>query len=443
MPDAAIVGSFASLLQLFASCFTEPTFRRFVVLATGWVLCVGKRTVTGVIRAAGVVGRRHHSGYHRFFSAARWTADAVGLRLLRLLLAMRATNEVVVMAVDDTLARHTGKHIASGAMHRDPLLSTGKKPFFHFGHNWVVLAVVVRAPIWSKAFSLPVLVRLYRSEKLNKKLGLAHRKKTELAAELTALVAQHFPSLRVRLVGDNGYTNRSVLRALPNSFHFIGRAGMDAALYAVPAKVKGSRRGRPRVKGQRLPSPAQRAKTGRWRCIDAVIYGKSVTVQVQVFDALWYQAARERLLRFVLIRGWPGHDKDDVLVSTDRTLNAAQIIEAYCLRWSLEETFGWAKGRLGFEDPQNRTERAVQRTAPMALWTYSLVVWWYLQWAQGRTQLQFRTAPWNRSKSAPSFADMLATLRRQSWTLWISDLARRRRLDQKTLLPLLDAAGYG
>jgi hypothetical protein len=39
-------------------------------------------------------------------------------------------------------------------------------------------------------------------------------------------------------------------------------------------------------------------------------------------------------------------------------------------------TFHEAKGKLGFEDPQNRTEFAVERTAPIAFWLYSLIVIW-------------------------------------------------------------------
>jgi len=37
---------------------------------------------------------------------------------------------------------------------------------------------------------------------------------------------------------------------------------------------------------------------------------------------------------------------------------------------------------------------------------------------------------------------MLAVLRRQSWTLWISDQAGGDRVDQKKLEPLLVAVGY-
>jgi hypothetical protein len=433
--------SFVECLAVFDRCFTSPTYRRFLTLLSGWLLCIGKHTVTGVIRAAGAVGKRHHSGYHRFFSRAVWCTDKVGLTLMRLLLSALADNNRDLLSLDDTLARHTGKHIAGAAMHRDPLLSTATNPFFHFGHNWVVLAVVVAFPRFNKVFSLPVLVRLYRTEKLNTKLGRAHRKKTELALELLKLVAETFPQRRFHVVSDNAYVNRSVLRPLPKSLHLTGRARMDAALYAPPKKRPGQR-GRPRVRGDRLLSPAERAQRCRWRRMTVYIYGKKQTVSVQVFDALWYIVTRERLVRFVLIRNWPGHDKDDVLVTTDLSLDARTVIQTYCCRWSLEETFGWVKSRLGFEHPQNRTEPAVERTAPMALWSYSLVVFWYAQWMRGRTKLPFRTSPWYTTKTAPSFADMLATLRRQSWAIWISDHASRDRLDQKHLAPLLEFAAY-
>jgi hypothetical protein len=432
--------SFTAYLTQFSFCFTEPTYRRFLTIVAGWVLCTGRRTVTGVIRAAGVVGERHHSGYHRFFSQARWSLDPVGLTLLRLLLSLLPKQSLVMLTVDDTLARHTGKHIASGAMHRDPLLSTGKKPYFHFGHNWVVVSLVFIYGDWDKVFSLPVLVRLYRTEKLNKKMGLKHRKKTDLADEMIQLLAQAHPKRQLLVIGDNAYCNRSIVRPLPDNVHFLGRGRMDAALYAPPPKSCG--RGRPRVKGERLRSPTERAQSGRWRKVKVRIYGREATVQVQVFNALWYIVGHSRLMRFFLIRGWPGHDKDDVLATTDLSMTIEQAVVQYCCRWSEEETFGWVKSRLGFEDPQNRTEKAVQRTAPMALLVYSLVVYWYVNWTKRRRWVHVRVAPWYTTKKAPSFSDMLATLRRESWTLWISDQASNDRLDQKDLAPLLDAVGY-
>jgi len=432
LPESVLV-----CLGVFEGCFTAPGHARFVTLMTGWLLCVGKHTVTGVMRAAGVAEAREHSGYHRFFSRGAWSPDGVGLALARLVLPLTSPT---VLSLDDTLARHTGKHIALAGMHRDPLLSCASRPFWHFGHNWVVLAVVVQMP-WGKRYSLPLLTRLYRTEKVNKRMGRAHRKKTDLGLELLQVLSDAYPKRDFVVVADNAYVNRSVVRPLPANIQLVGRGRMDAALYAAPPAYRG--RGRPRVRGRRLATPKQRADRGRWRTVEATIYGRQAEVQVQVFDALWYIVGRERLLRLVVIRGWPGHDKDDVLMTTDLTLTAEQAIELYCQRWTLEETFGWVKSRLGFEDPHNRTEHAVQRTAPMALWSYTLVVHWYGRWCRRRRQLPMRAAPWQTMKTSPSFADMLATLRRQSWVLWVSDQARRGRLDQKSLAPLLDVAGYG
>lgn len=433
LPDA-----FLACLCHFEACFTSPSYQRFVTLMTGWLLCTSKHTVTGVMRAAGVVGRREHSGFHRFFSRGAWEPDDVGLVVLRLVLSLLGKRARVTLALDDTLARHTGKHIASAGMHRDPLLSCAGRPLWHFGHEWVVLAVVVHFARWNKSFALPVLVRLYRTEKVNKRLGNKHRKRTELADELLQLVSRVFPERTFLVVADNAYVNRSTVRPLPENVHLVGRGRMDAQLFAPPPPYSGV--GRPRVRGRQVAAPKNRRES--WTELSVEIYGRPATVEVKVFDALWYVVGHQRMLRFVVIRDWPGHTKDDVLVSTDLSLDAAEVIALYCKRWTLEEMFHWVKDRLGMEDPHNRTERAVLRTAPMALWSYSLVLVWYASWAKGRRSLPLRLAPWYRTKKVPSFADMLAALRRESWTLWVCDQAAQGHLDQNDLEPLMDAVGY-
>jgi hypothetical protein len=438
-PPVTIPESLLSCLAAFEPCFTAPGYHRFLTLLPGWLVCIGKRTVTGVMRAAGVA-ERDASGYQRFFSRGTWSPDRVGEVVLQMVLRRVASGQRVQLTLDDTLARHTGKHIASAGMHRDPLLSTGAKPYFHFGHNWVVLAVAVALP-WGKTVSLPFFVRLYRTVKAAKAAKVEHFKRTVLAAQMLAELAKYEAKRRFLVFADNAYVNRSIIRELPDGIDLIGRGRMDAALYAPPPAYRGV--GRPRVRGKRLDSPEQRARKGRWQQLEVNIYGRSATVQVKVFDALWYIVGGSRKLRFVLVRGWPGHEKHDVLVSTDLSMPAREIIEGYCKRWSLEETFGWAKSRLGFEDPHNRTERAVQRTAPMALRAHSVVVVWYVGWARRRNTLPMRLGSWYRHKATPSFADMLATLRRQCWTIWVSDQADRGRLDQKSLAPLLDLVGCG
>lgn len=434
--------SLLGCLSAFEGCFTAPSYRRFLTLMHGWLLCISKHTVTGVMRAAGVA-EQDVSGFHRFFSRGVWDPQEVGFVVLRLALRMVPGDVPVSMTLDDTLARHTGKHIASASMHRDPLLSTGQRPYFHFGHKWVVLAVVVTMP-WGKRLSLPVLARLYRNEKAAKAASAPHAKLTDLGLQMLSELGKRYGERRFVVYADNAYINRTIVQQRPRNMEVVGRGRMDAALYALPPKRTPSTKGRPRVRGRKLHSPQHRANSSRgWSRLNVDIYGRAAEVQVKVFDAIWYKVSHGEQLRIVIVRGWPGHDKDDVLVSTDLSLGAEGIIEGYCQRWSLEETFGWVKSRLGFEDPHNRVERAVHRTAPMALWSYSLTVIWYGQWSKRRTTFPMRTGRWYRTKTAPSFADMLATLRRQSWAQWVCDQADAGRLDQKSLDPLLEMVGYG
>jgi hypothetical protein len=443
--DPIIAPSFLALLPAFAECFTAPSFETFRHVIGGWLLCIGRRHVSSIIAAADAVGYKHHTSFQRFFRTASWEPDCVGLVVLRLVLTLADPAMPLLAALDDTLARHTGKHIASAGNHRDPLLSTAAKVAFHFGHVWVVLAVVITVPRWNKSFALPVLVRLYRTQKVCKKAGRAHRKKTELAVELLSVLRVAVPGRDLVVVADNGYANREVLTTLPARTCFIGRGIMDAAIYELPpARVPG-KRGRKPVKGARLPSPKERAADPRakWQTITPTIYGKAASVRVLVFDALWHKAGKGVFLRFVVVRGWPGHDKDDVLLCTDTTKSAAAIIETYCLRWPLEETFHWAKAKLGLENPQNRTEHAVLRTAPMAFWCYSLVLCWYLTVGERTRGAVLAVLPWYASKKTPAFSDMLAALRRESWRRRVLDRAHSERAIRKSIAPLLRAVGYG
>jgi len=72
-----LVPSFGQLLQSFSTCFTEPSFATFVTLLTGWVFA-RRHTVTGGILAADSAADKHHSAYHRFFAAARWSLSCLG-----------------------------------------------------------------------------------------------------------------------------------------------------------------------------------------------------------------------------------------------------------------------------------------------------------------------------------------------------------------------------
>ena len=102
------------------------------------------------------------------------------------------------------------------------------------------------------------------------------------------------------------------------------------------------------------------------------------------------------------------------LITTDLDSTPAQIIERYCDRWAIEVSFEEAKHQAGVGDAENRTEKAVQRTVPFQFLTMTLTICWYaLHGHHPDDVAEHRArAPWYLSKTNPSFADMLAKLRR-------------------------------
>ena len=424
---------FATLLAAYAGCFQARSYPTFQWLLLGWVQCLGRRTLTAVALASGAVGERHVSVFHRFFARAVWSLDAVGQVVFRQALRWLPAEHPVYLLGDDTLARKSGKCVSLAAMHHDPLLSTARKPFFSFGHVWVVLALWVPLPMGrGRGVALPILVRLYTGTKRGGRADApsrpttgkrqqvaetAHaardrRTKLELLRELVGIVAGWAPDRAFYLAVDSAYAGRALLEQRPANVQVVSRLRPDAALWAPAPKRRPGQKGRPRRRGARLPTPQQvAARCRQWQALAVTIYGRTVTTQVRTVRALWYTALREQPLQIVLVRDPTGKRRDEAFFCTDPAAEARFIVEAYARRWCLEVTFHDAKQFLGLADPQCQTPRAVQRTAPFAFLVYDLVVLWFAEHARDAASPVWPVRPWYRHKTAPSFVDMLTALR--------------------------------
>lgn len=418
--------SFVHLLQPFAPVFTAPTFQTFVVIVGGWLLTHRHRYITEIIATSGHVGRGHWCRFHRFFSQAAWELDALAMVLAKLIVTILAPGAETFWAVDDTLCRKRGLTLYGAGMHYDPLISSRAKPLVSWGHDWVVLCLILVHPFWAptKVFALPVAVRLYRNHQgLTKgKKGRAkakkpkpnHRTRPELALQLIVLVAGWFPDDEIVITGDSAYGGQSILKHLPPNVHLISHVHPKAALYEPAPPRSAKAKGAPRKKGKRLPGMAEWAKDPKapWTTLGFDQFGLHAKLAVKTMQALYYKAGGDRLLSIVLVRDLEGGRPDQMFYCTKLDWDARQILTAYSYRWAIECTFRDSKQLLGLEDPANRLARAVERTAPMALLLYSLVVVWFHQ--TGHAAVRFPERPWYPKKRESSFADMLTTLRRVS-----------------------------
>jgi hypothetical protein len=421
-----LTSSFNDLLQQFSPVFTAPTYQTFVAIVAGWVLSQRHRFITEVIFSSGNVGKGHWSRFHRFFSHAAWEIDTFSLVLAKLVVTILAPGALFVWAVDDTLCRKRGLTLYGAGMHYDPLISSRPKALVSWGHDWVVLCLIIVHPWWAptKVFALPIAGRLYINRqgvtKGKKSHGKApadpnHRTRPELARELIKLVAQWFPDDENILLGDSAYGGRSVLSLLPSNIHLISRVAANAALYEVAPPKQPGRRGQPRKKGDRLPGMAEWAADPEkpWMTLFFDRFGLHAVLEVKTIQALYYKAGRDRLLTIVLVRDVEGKRPDQMFYCTKLDWSAWEILALYACRWAIECTFEYSKQFLGLEDPANRLPKAVQRTAPMALFIDTLVVVWFHR--TGHESVEFPFRPWYPQKETTSFADMLTTLRRLSY----------------------------
>jgi len=435
--DQSIPKSLRVILDEFRSCFTAPTSRRFMALVVGWLLCRSRRWVTRVAQASGELPTRHHGGFHRFFSSARWDPDDAWRALLSLLLKYLPKRIDVI--VDDTLCRRNGPRVFGVAMHYDGAASSrvskGGQASIACGHAWVVLALHVPVPWKGSGIAVPILVKLYRSPKSCPEAE--YHKRSVIARELIEKLASWLPDDRsVHLMGDREYACRATLRDLDRSIEFTGPMPMNALLYAALPKDYRQKRGRRRVKGRKLPSPEQLVakNPNAWVKRTVKMYGKRVKLLTQDVTCLWYTATGTRLVRVVVTRDPKGKYKTRAFFSTRHTCSAKTILESYAKRWLIEVTFREVKQALGLTHPQNgwsrgprskgrpkagpqprgdRGRRAVERTAPFALIVRGILVAWYLgqdRWKQDVEAHKTR-APWYRTKTTPSFDDMMNAVR--------------------------------
>lgn len=429
-----LVPSFADLLQPLASLMTAPSFANLTTILTGWVFAP-RRTVTGMIVAAEAVGHKHHATFHRLFAQARWSLDEMGLAVFSWIEPWLEEGAVLV-GIDDTLARKRGVKMFGTGMHHDPLLSSRKMTTTNWGHSWVVLGVIVKLPFCAhRCFCLPILFRLYLNRKSAAKHRRVYRSRPQLAVRMLEVLCSAQPHRRFHAVADSAYGGQSVLNHLPDNCDLTSRLVLDARLYDPPPVRRPGTNGRPRKRGDHLPTPRQMLRR-RARRVRIDLYGRSDRCRLVDAEARMH-AAPDRPLRVVAAEPLKAGRLTQAFYSTVHDADAEQVLTWYAMRWSIEVAFHDAKQHLGFEEPQGWTRPSAQRTAPVAMLLYGLILLWFAK--QGHRLYRPPHRPWYPHKPHASFADMLSTLRVASVRAEVSQNPPRGPGSRKTLKTLFHA----
>lgn len=430
----------------FRNCFSAPSFRIFMALLIGWVLTVGKHTVSQVILAMRLDESRHFASVFRFLAKARWNPDRVAYYFFRLIVEtlLGGACEIIVV-LDDTLNKHCGRKICGAGWQHD-----GSAPKHSrqqgYGLCFVIIGVAVRLPgISDRVFCLPYAVRLWWPPKAKvKPKSLPYKKKLELGLDLIKLTHGWLEEgEQLRVVTDLSYCCETVIKGRPEGVHITGRIRKDSALWDLPIPPVIRGQGRPRKKGHRLPTPKAMFEDPSlpWKRIEVVCYGKKTPLMVYRFTGIWYHAAGNEHLSFVLCHDPSGKHADSVFFDTDLTASAEEIIARYAMRWSIEVTNRETKQLLGAADPQCRSEQSVLRAPMFAYWAYTLVILWFIRQFHIAKHLVGPLPPWYRQKRHFTFSDMLAAARRSHFSFRFSEEVRQTN-ELPKINPARSTRGY-
>jgi hypothetical protein len=410
------------VLAPFAPLFSERVFRHVQVLLAGTILAPGKRTVSSALRAMGLGQQKCFHRYHRVLSHASWSSVKASRILLRSLVEVFVPEgDPLVVGIDETLERRYGKKIAAKGIYRDPVRSTHETFVKSSGLRWVCVMLLVEVPWASRVWALPFLSALAPSERYAAKRGRRHKKITEWAWQLLLLLRRWYPQREIVAVADRAYASLKLLsrcRSLSKPVTFITRLRLDAALYEPAPPRRPGQRGRPRLKGERLPNLSEVADDPRtlWKLTTITNwYGeRERVVEIASQTAVWYSTGLFAVpVRWVLIRDPKGDFKTQALLCTDLGADPQKIVCWFVMRWQLEVTFQEMRRHLGFETQRQWSDLAIRRTTPALLGLFSLVT----LFAHGRMAQAagaFRRAAWYH-KSLPTFADALALVRKELW----------------------------
>jgi hypothetical protein len=357
-----------------APAFGSPEqFERSTGQMLAGLLNLGRHTVTGALTTAGWQQRDWSSSYR----------DCQRLPIGPMFAAIRAQTQALlpkdapwVVAIDDSVVRKFGRKIPGAGWRRDPL-----SPPFHVNFTWGQRVLQFSAalpqadgsarlvPIDFRQAPKPSKPRTAASPEQLAAYKEACRQANLNRVTLAAMQQLGPPSRPTHFVVDGRFTNKTLLRNLPEGSALIGRIRKDTVFYALPEAQSG--RGRPRRYGALLPSPEalRRDESVPWQSVAAWAVDRPHDFKIKTLGPV-----RARItgvdcdVRLVVIapvayRRCPSgkilYRDPAYLICTDPNLPLATVLQEYLWRWDIEVNFRDEKTILGLGEAQVRNPKAV------------------------------------------------------------------------------------
>lgn len=408
---------YIKILLLFAGQFSAPVWRHAQILLTGAILVRGQRTVASVLRVMGLSAEPDFENYHRVLNRAVYSMMGLSRILVRLLIQVFVPSGEIVMGGDETIERRRGNQIEAKGIYRDPIRSSKSHMVKASGLRWVTVMLLTHIPFAQHVWALPVMTILAPSERYFERRGRQHRKLTDVMRLVLWQIRRWLPDRKIIFVADSTYAVLTLLdHARRLDITMVTRFRMDAGLYDPAPKPKLKQNGRPRKKGNRLPTLIQVAADPATLWTTHIVrhwYGEAKRdIQITSGTAVWFHAGMPVVpLRWVIVRDPRGRFETQALLCTDPTATAIQIVEWFIQRWQMEVTHREVREHLGVETQRQWSDKAIARTTPFLFGVFSIITILVHRCPQF---VSLRKAAWY-DKPRPTFSDAIAAVRYRLW----------------------------
>ena len=200
-------------------------------------------------------------------------------------------------------------------------------------------AVSVLVQAAASVFAVPLAMQIHEG------LVWSNRDKRTLLDKMLALLGIVAIAEPFYFVADAYYAARKIVTGLlEENNHLVTRVKSNAVAYTAHQQRGPRKRGRPRVYGSKVKLKSLLEDPKGFQQAESPVYGEhQVIIQYRVRDLLWRPAGQ--LVRFVAVihpaRG------SCLLMCTDTSLEAIEIIRLYGLRFKIEHTFKQAVRLIG------------------------------------------------------------------------------------------------
>ena len=326
-------GSWWNAIQSLQPAFTRVwSFMWFATIVAGLTVRVELLGVTSIVRALNLKPNLYDSLRKHFHSTAVKLDQLSALwaqAVLQLFPSPVRINGRLVLVGDGLKVPKRGKKMpAVKLLHQQSESNT--KPEYIMGHSLQAVSLLVNAA--QSVFAVPLAARIHE------RLVWSNADKRTLLDRMLDLLGIVNISSGSYFVADAYYAAGKIVKGLlAQGHHLVTRVKANAVAYAVAQPKKGpKKRGRPKHYGKKVKLKSLLSDARSMQKVASPVYGeRNVIVRYRVCDLLWRPAGR--LVRFVAVihptRG------ACLLMSTDVSLSAAEIIRLYGLRFKIEHSF--------------------------------------------------------------------------------------------------------